>query len=109
MFNKKLLKVLVYILAVLVILKALFAIGTFIASYFIAPTDQVIPEVVVPYIMLLEHLGTLVFIYLIVALLKKIVVCDYHGMMAEKGKKMFEAPMKTVRRIARKTKRRTKK
>lgn len=106
MFNKKLLKVLVYILAVLLILKALLAVGTFIASYYVAPTDPVLPVEITPYLMLLEHLGTLIFIYLIVALLNKVAVCDHHEMMAEKARKMFDAPMKTVRRVARKTRRR---
>jgi hypothetical protein len=109
MFNKKLLKVLVYILAVMLVLKTLLLVVTFILSYFVAPTDPVLPEVVVPYIMLLEQFGILIFFYLVVALLKKIVVCDHHEMMTEKAKKIFEAPVKTVRRVARKTRRRTKK
>ena len=110
MFNRKLLNVLAYIVAALLVIKALLTITMFIWAYFGTPPIAMFPIATpqhILYMLLIQDLAATVFIYLIVATLRKIITFDHKAMMAEKAKMMFNVPAKTVRRVARKTRRRT--
>jgi len=83
MFNKKLLSVLAYVIAVLLIIKALYVLVNFGWSYFGAPPQEVFGQQAfdplnypfISYLLLLQDLATVSFIYLIVGGLKSLVCC----------------------------------
>lgn len=112
MFNRKLLSVLAYIVAVLLAIKAVLVIVMFVWSYFGTPPVVMFPPEIAEhlrYLLMIQELGTVVFLYLVVATLKVLSTCSCNVNVAEMAKKAIEAPMKTVRRVARSTKRKVSK
>ena len=84
MFNKKLLSVLAYVIAVLLLVKAAYVLVNFGWSYFGAPPQEVFGQQAfdpvnypfISYLLLLQDLATVSFIYLIVGGLKSLVCCS---------------------------------
>lgn len=102
MFNKKLLSVLAYVIAVLLLVKAAYVLVNFGWSYFGAPPQEVFGQQAfdpvnypfISYLLLLQDLATVSFIYLIVGALKSLVVCGctLSGSKAAAPKAMMSEP-----------------
>jgi len=106
MFNRKLLSVLAYIVAILLLIKAVLSLAMFVWAYFGTPPLVMFPAGVaqhLQYLLLLQELGSVAFLYLVVAALKSLSTCSCNVGIAEKAMKAMEAPIKKVKRVARRT------
>lgn len=108
MFNKKLLSVLAYVIAVLLLVKAAYVLVNFGWSYFGTPPQAVFGQQAfdpvnypfISYLLLLQDLATVSFIYLIVGGLKSLVWCGCNllGSKTVAAPKMApSAPVTTVK------------
>ena len=105
MFNRKMLSAFAYVVAALLALKALLSLTMFVWSNFEAPPIAMFPTEIalhLQYLLLVQELGTIFFIYLVVGALKNLCTCSCHMSVTERANKVIEGPVKTLKRVARK-------
>ncbi len=112
MFNRKLLSVLAYMVAVLLAAKALLAIVMFVWAYFATPPVVMFPAGIaghLQYLLLLQELGTVLFIYLAVGALKALGTCSCHLNFGDMAKQAMDDSVKKVKKVSRRAKKSTSK
>lgn len=107
MFNRKMLSAFAYVVAGLLVLKALLSLTMFVWSNFETPPIAMFPTEIalhLQYLLLVQELGTILFFYLVVGALKNLCTCSCNVNVADSAKKEMEGPVKPLKRVARKAK-----